>query len=253
MRWRGRVKEYIGDRLEKQGSLHFTLFDPDVIADPGAARRVAEKLVEAGTDAFMLGGSLGVTERSLDRVIEVLEPLGLPIILFPGNVNGISSRADAILFMTLLNSDDPYYIIGAQVQGAPIIRRYGLETLPTAYLIVGYGGAAGYVGRARPLPLDKPELTAAYAMAAEMLGIKYVYLEAGSGAPSPLPPDIIRAVRKAAPGLRVIVGGGIREPEAARRAVEAGAHIVVTGTIVERDPGRAAEIIAASKGLKQRS
>jgi phosphoglycerol geranylgeranyltransferase len=246
MRWRGRVDRYIGERL-RQGPLHFTLLDPDEISRPEEIVGTARRMAEAGTDAFLLGGSLGVTEGDLDRVAEALEPLGLPLILFPGNVNGISGRADAILFMSLLNSDDPYYIVGAQVQGAPIVRRHGLEALPTAYLIVGYGGAAGYVGRARPLPLEKPELAAAYTAAAEMMGMRYVYLEAGSGAPRPVSPEVVRAARGAAPRVRLIVGGGIRSPVEARRIIEAGADIVVTGTIVEESPERAAEIIRAVK------
>lgn len=101
----------------------------------------------------------------------------------------ISKYADAILFMSLLNSDDPYFIIGAQVLGAPLVARYGLETLPTGYVIVGYGGAAGCVGRARPIPYDKPELGVAYVLAARFLGMRYMYLEAGSGAPEPIPPN----------------------------------------------------------------
>ena len=249
MRWRRRVEEYVGERLRAGRPLHFTLLDPDEITDPEATVSIAKRMMEAGTDLFLLGGSLGVTESDIDGVIGVLEPLGLPIVLFPGNINGISMRADAILFMSLLNSDDTYYIIGAQVQGAPIIHRYGLEALPTAYLIVGYGGAAGYVGKARPLPIDKPEVTAAYAMAAEMLGMRYIYLEAGSGAPSPIPPRIIGAVRRAASNARILVGGGIRSPEDAVKAARAGADIIVTGTVVEENPENAVSIVRAIKTM----
>ncbi len=249
MKWRGRVKEYIEGKLSSGKPLHFTLLDPDEITNPKATLSVAEKMADAGTDVFLLGGSLGVTEHDLDAVIDVLEPLGLPIVLFPGNINGISMKADAILFMSLLNSDDPYYIIGAQVQGAPIIRRYRLEALPTAYLIVGHGGAAGYVGKARPLPLDKPEITVAYATAAEMLGMRYIYLEAGSGAPTPVPSKIVRAVKEAVSDARILVGGGIRSPEDAVKAARAGADIIVTGTVVEEDPGRAVSIVRAIKTI----
>ncbi len=246
--WRGRVAEYLAEK-RAEAPLHFTLIDPDEVSgDPDHAARLVEPMVSAGTDVILVGGSIGVSERLLDEVISSLKRYGLPVVLFPGNVNGLSREADAVLFMSLLNSDDPYYIVGAQVQGAVIVKRYGLEALPTAYLIVGYGGAAGYIGRARPLPLDKPEIAAAYALAAELLGMRYIYLEAGSGAPSPIPSEIIAAVRRAVDThTMVIVGGGIRSPEAARKAVEAGADVVVTGTIVEEDAEKAASIVRSIK------
>ncbi len=252
--WRGRVAQYLAEkRLE--APLHFTLIDPDEVSgDLDQASKLVEPMVSAGTDVILVGGSIGVSESLLDDIISSLKRYGLPVVLFPGNVNGLSKEADAVLFMSLLNSDDPYYIVGAQVQGAIIVKRYGLEVLPTAYLIVGYGGAAGYIGRARPLPLDKPEITTAYALAAEMLGMRYIYLEAGSGAPVHVPAEIIASVRKAlSSSTMLIVGGGIRSPEAARRVVEAGADIVVTGTIVEEDSERAASIVKSIKSQDRRT
>ncbi len=248
--FRGRVHKYLQDRLS-EGPIHLTLIDPDKVLGGGMTagdvREVAKALAEAGTDAFLVGGSIGVSESSVDHVVSMLRPAGLPIILFPGNLTGISREADAILFLTLLNSDDPYFIVGAQVLAAPIILRYGLEALPTAYIIVGYGGAAGYVGRARPIPYDRPELVAAHVLAARYMGMKYAYLEAGSGAPKPIPPEAIEAAAKVKGEVTLIVGGGIRRPEQAKEAINAGADAIVTGTVVEKDPMQAGEVVRAIK------
>ena len=158
--------------------------------------------------------------------------LEVPVILFPNNIAGISRHADAIWFMSLLNSMDPYYLIGAQMLGAPVVKRLGLEAIPMGYIIVGHGGAAGLVGRALPIPYEKPELAAAYAMAAECLGMRFVYLEAGSGAPRPVPESMVSVVRKAVE-IPLIVGGGLRDGKSVEKAVGAGADIIVTGTAIE--------------------
>ncbi len=248
--FRGRVHKYLQDRLS-EGPLHLTLIDPDKVAgggmSPASVRDIAASLAEAGTDVFLVGGSIGVSESSVDNVISLLRPFNLPIILFPGNLTGISGSADAVLFLTLLNSDDPYFIVGAQVLAAPLILRYGLEALPTAYIIVGYGGAAGYVGRARPIPYERPELVVAHVLAAKYMGMRYAYLEAGSGAPQPIPPQVVSAAAKVKDNITLIVGGGIRRPDQARSAVSAGADAIVTGTVVEEDPRRAEEIVRAIK------
>ena len=243
----GKIHQYLRDKVLSGEKIHLSLIDPDKAVDINQLMKVAEELKDAGTDAFLVGGSVGVSEQDTDTVVKELKRLGKPVILFPGNVTGISRYADAILFMSLLNSDDPYFIIGAQVLGAPLIMRYRLETLPTAYIIVGYGGAAGYVGRARPIPYDRPEIGAAYVLAARYLGMKYAYLEAGSGAPKPIPPEFIAAAAKIKEDLTLIVGGGIRTPEDALRAVKAGADAIVTGTVVEKDPKKAVNIIQAIK------
>lgn len=222
-------------RIEKKGALHFSLIDPEKAASINI-KAVAEVSERAGTDAFLIGGSTGVMQNDVDELIDnVRKYSSLPIIIFPGGVSNISSKADAILFMSLLNSSNPFYIIGAQMLGAPIVKKYGLEALPTAYIIIGYGGAAGYVGEARPIPYEKPELTAAYAMAAELLGMRFAYLEAGSGAPKPVPVEHVSFVRRTTE-LKIIVGGGIKSREDAYKATAAGANIIVTGTAIEDDP-----------------
>ncbi len=154
------------------------------------------------------------------------------MILFPGNVTGVAPSADAIFFSCLMNSDNPYFLTEAQALGALAIKKYDLEPIPMAYLIVGDGGAAGFVGRARGIPPNKPGLAVMYALAAEYFGMRFVYLEAGSGADGRVSQPMITAVRKAFSGT-LIVGGGITTPENASLASKSGADIVVVGTLLE--------------------
>ncbi len=241
------MEEYLRNkRLE--APLHFSLIDPEKTG-PEEAEKLGEKLASIGTDAFLVGGSLGVSPRRTSEVVTALKKTSLPVIIFPGDIGEIVPEADAILFMSLLNSDDPYFIIGAQIKGAPIVKMYGLEPLPTAYIIVGYGGAAGHVGRARPIPWEQREVAAAYALAASMLGMRFIYLEAGSGSPRPVPPEMVAAVKKAAPEVFLLVGGGIRSSDAALNVVKAGADAIVTGTVIEKG-GDVASIVKTIKSFK---
>jgi len=188
----------------------------------------------------MIGGSTFLSSSHLDSVIKAIKRItSLPVILFPNNVTGISRYADAIWFMSLLNSVDPYFLIGAQVLGAPLVKRFRLEAIPMGYIIVGEGGAASVIGRATPIPYDKPEIAVAHALAGQYLGMRFIYLEAGSGAKQPVTPLMIQAVRKAI-DIRLIVGGGIRKGEQAQKAVKAGAEIIVTGNVVETSDVRKA-------------
>ena len=134
----------------------------------------------------------------------------IPIILFPGNVTGVVPDADAILFSSLMNSENPYFITQAQALGAPSVAKFGLEPLPTAYLVIGDGTSAWFVGSARGIPFEKPKIAAAYALAAQFLGMRFVYLEAGSGAKSSVTPEMVKTVRHMFNGF-LIVGGGIKD------------------------------------------
>ncbi|MEM0083698.1 MAG: geranylgeranylglyceryl/heptaprenylglyceryl phosphate synthase [Candidatus Nezhaarchaeales archaeon] len=232
-----KVEKYLNEEIEAKGSIHISLLDPEKLAPIEAAKLV--KIIEdSGSTAIMVGGSLNVNESLMDDLIRVIkENCNLPVINFPSNVNTISRYADAIWFMSLLNSLNPYFIIGAQVQGAAIVKKYGLEALPMGYIVVGDGGTAGIVGQARPIPPHKAEVIALYALAAQYLGMRYVYIEGGSGAPEPVPPDTVRYVRSQV-NVRLVVGGGIRRREQAEALAEAGADIIVTGTILEGDDVR---------------
>jgi phosphoglycerol geranylgeranyltransferase len=160
----------------------------------------------------------------------------------------LTDAADGVLFLSVLNSLDPYFIIGAQVQAAVLIAKHypKLEVISTAYIIVGDGGAAGFVSMSKPIPYTRPDIAAAYALAANYIGFKAVYLEAGSGAPQPVPPEMVRAVRKAFPRV-LIVGGGIRSSEVARAIARERPNVVVTGTLAEEAPEKLGDIVKAIK------
>jgi phosphoglycerol geranylgeranyltransferase len=154
--------------------------------------------------------------------------------------------------MSLLNSSDPYFIIGVHVLAAPLVRKYGLEAIPLGYLIVGEGGTAAVIGKASPIPYNKPELSVAHALAAKYLGMHFVYLEGGSGVNRPVPAEMVHMVKEVV-DVPLIVGGGIRTGEQTRDIVSAGADIIVTGTIfekIERDSLRN-KIVEIMKGIKE--
>ncbi|MCW4055888.1 MAG: geranylgeranylglyceryl/heptaprenylglyceryl phosphate synthase [Candidatus Bathyarchaeota archaeon] len=235
----GAVERYILKRIKEEGAIHLTLIDPEKATAPYASR-VAKKAEKCKTTAIMVGGSTSTSTSHLNSVVKAIKhAVGIPIILFPNNVTGISKYADAIWFMSLLNSLDPYFLTGAQVLGAPLVKKHGLEALPLGYIIVGKGGAAGIVGRAVPIPFTKPEVAAAHALAAQYFGMRFAYLEAGSGASLPVPPTMIRMVKHSI-NIPLIVGGGIRNSKQAKTVVAAGADIVVTGNVIE-ETGTAGE------------
>jgi len=241
------VYEYLLERRAK-APLHMTLLDPDK-QTPDEAGPMAAHASKAGTDAIMVGGSTGVTQDKVDETVLAIKGAArVPVILFPASAANLSPHADAIYFMSLLNSREPRFIVGEQRIAAGVIRAWGLETIPMAYLVVEPGMRAGQVGHADLLPRTNPTLAVQYALAAQMLGMKLVYLEAGSGAPEPVPAGLVRAV-KAAVDIPVVAGGGVRSPAAAAALAHAGADVVVTGTIVEiaRDGSALGRIVEAVK------
>jgi phosphoglycerol geranylgeranyltransferase len=188
-----------------------------------------------GASAVLVGGSSATDQFELAKVVsDIKDSVKIPVILFPGNVTGVSPRADAILFSSLLNSEDPYFITGAQALGAIAVKKHRIEPLPTAYIIVGEGTAAWFVGRARGIPFHKSNLAVMYSLAAQYMGMRFVYLEAGSGAAQNVPAEMVAAVRKHYDGT-LIVGGGIKTPEMASTIAKAGADIIVVGTMIEKD------------------
>ena len=230
----GKTEKCLMDAVARDGTIHLSLIDPQNLTSE-AAGELALKLHDLGSAGIIVGGSTVVSQRELDHVVkEIKKKTSLPTILFPNGITGISEYADAIFFSTLMNSTNPYYITGVQALGAPLVKRYGLEPIPMGYIIVGSdSGAAGFVGQALPIPRDKPELASMYAMAAEFLGMRFVYLEAGSGSDKSVSTDMIRQVKKSI-GVKLIVGGGIRTPEQAKDIAGAGADFIVTGTVIEQ-------------------
>jgi len=230
----GKVEQYLKDRISEQGCIHFTLLDPDKSSGYDCAD-IAREAEKGGTTAIMIGGSTLASSQDLDDSIQrIKKEVKVPVILFPNGPMGVSRYADAIWFMSLLNSQNTYYIIDAQMLAAPLVKRYGLEAIPMGYVICGEGCVAGYVGHARPISYRHPKLAVGYSLAAETLGMRFVYLEAGSGAQEPIPPSMITAVKKLV-NIPVITGGGIKSSKAALAAKNAGADAIVTGNMVEEE------------------
>ncbi|MFX1389185.1 MAG: geranylgeranylglyceryl/heptaprenylglyceryl phosphate synthase [Promethearchaeota archaeon] len=227
--------EYIIKKINSEGALHFSLIDPDPLRQgPNKAGKMAKYAEDAGTDSILIGGSTVFDQNFVDKTIQAIKgKVNIPIIIFPGGISNISQYADAIFYMSLLNSCDPYFIIGQQALASYTIKSYNLEYISMAYLIVEPGATAGWIGNANLLPRRKPKLTAAYALAAEMLGFKMVYLEAGSGSEK-IPAEHVKTCSSIL-NIPIIVGGGVENKEDARSFIEAGADIIVMGTYIENN------------------
>lgn len=231
---------------EKKRKLHFTLIDPDK-QSPNEAAEKAELFASYGTDAIMLGGST-VSKQNVEYTAEAIKQLvDLPLILFPNSSDAITKHADYIFFMCLMNSKNRRLLIEEQAKGAPIIKEFGIKPISLGYIIVSTSQKPTTVEKIADLDTiregDKRKLLE-YALAAEYYGMSCVYLEAGSGAEKPVPDEMIKVVRENL-SIPIIVGGGIRDAETARKKIEAGADVIVTGTIAEKNTQKVREIIAA--------
>jgi phosphoglycerol geranylgeranyltransferase len=227
----GTTENLILNKIKLKGALCFPLIDSQNQTDYCS---IASKLENLGASGILIGGSSVADQIELSHTISQLKSaVTIPIVLFPGNVTGVVSGADAILFSSLLNSENSYYITGAQAQGAVIIDKFNLEAIPTAYLIIGEGSTAWFVGQARSIPYEKTAIAIMYTLAAKYMGMRFLYLEAGSGALQHVYPEMISAVRKHFDGV-LIVGGGITDSETASLIANAGADILVIGTLIEK-------------------
>ena len=211
------------------------LLDPDDV-EAAALPGILNNAIENKVDFIFVGGSLVTSDNLSELVRFVKSNSNIPCILFPGNAIQIDANADAILFLSLISGRNPELLIGQQVVAAPIVKRSGLEVLPTGYMLVNSGRptSASYVSNTQPIPNDKPGIAASTAMAGEMLGLKLIYMDAGSGAQDPISPRVIRAVKKNS-GLPLIVGGGINHPAKAKEALLAGADVLVVGNGVQKN------------------
>jgi len=238
--------------VRETGAAHLTLIDPDS-QGPKVAGLMAKAARKGGTDAIMVGGSIGASGTALEETVRAAKnESGLPVILFPGNAGGLCHNADAVFFMSLLNSRSVSYLIENQALGAPLVFKYGLEPLPMAYIIVEPGGTVGWVGDAKKIPRNKPELAMAYSLAGKYMGMRLVYLEAGSGADEPVPLNMIAGVKKVLNETLLIAGGGIKSGKDARALVDAGADLIVTGTGVERSEDVTAFVQEIVESIKVR-
>jgi phosphoglycerol geranylgeranyltransferase len=229
----GRVLDHLMARL-RAGPLHFTLIDPD--KSPGVkAAEIARGAVEQGSDVVLLGGSTGISREQMGGAADAVKrAVDVPVVIFPEGSTSLTPKADAVLFMSLLNSRNLNLVVRVHARAAPVVRTMGLEPIPMGYLVIAPGMKVGEVGEVDVVPRDDLALAQGYALAAQYLGMRMVYLEAGSGAPSPVPVPMVRAVR-AVLDIPVIVGGGIRTGPEARALLEAGAQVLVTGTVTEEE------------------
>ena len=226
------VLPYVHELL-KTGPVHVTLIDPDKQDFSGSAR-IAESAEKGGTHLLLVGGTTGVDHTKLDRtIVAVRENAGVPIVTFPTSSSIISDRTDAILFMSLMNSNDVKYAMREAVMGAPTIKRMGIEAIPTGYVVVEPGMLVGEVGNVELIGREDLDTAVKYAVGAQMFGMELFYLEGGSGVDQPIPSSLIAAVKRSI-DIPLVVGGGISGAARAGDAVRAGADIIVTGNILER-------------------
>jgi putative glycerol-1-phosphate prenyltransferase len=239
--------EQLSDRSRKRIAL---LVDPDGYDDNGLNELIGYINMNP-PDLLLVGGS--ILFNPIEVTITALK-LGtsLPVFIFPGNAFQLSGRADGILFLSLISGRNPEFLVGNHVLAAPYLHRSGIEVIPTGYMLIENGKSTSveYMSNTRPIPGNKPDIAVATAMAGEMLGLKSIYLEAGSGAAHPVAPDMIRAIRKHI-SLPLMVGGGIRTAETALEVFDAGADLIVAGNAMEKEPRLIKEFCEARDSLNR--
>ena len=227
----------IMQQLSAGHGCYWVLLDPDDFS-PEAGADIAFQAQQAGVDALLIGGSLMHTNHFDTFVCAVKNKVSIPVILFPGDATQLSRYADAVLFLSLISGRNPVNLIGEHVKAAPIIKDYGIESISTGYMLVESGAVTSveFMSDTRPLPRNKPMIAVAHALAAQYMGMKMLYLEAGSGAPETVPDDMIKQVRSSV-DIPIIVGGGITDAVTAVAKLTAGADIIVTGNLLRKKIG----------------
>ena len=232
---KGTVYDFLLKTIQTKGAGFLCLIDPDK-HDSHNAVSLAKRCEDSGVDAIFVGGSIMLEDNFNPSIKAIKQEVKIPVIIFPGIFNLGSPNADAILFMSMLSSRNPQLLIGDQVKAAPLIRKFGIETIPTAYLLIESGSLTSvqYMSDSMPIPRNKYDIGVAHALAAEYLGMKLVCMDAGSGAKMSVPLEMIREV-KSNINIPLIIGGGIKSPDEAREKVEAGADFIVIGNAIENN------------------
>ena len=220
--------------IENKGAGFIILIDPDKKNDEKIGQ-IVESANDNDVDAIFVGGSIMMDKFYHKRIERIKHISDIPVILFPGGVNQVNKHYDAMLFMSLISGRNPHYLIGEQVIAAPIVNDFGIETIPTGYLLIDGGSptTVEYISGTKPLPANRPDIITSHALAAQFMGMQLLYLEAGSGALNTVPVDVISKVSDEI-SLNLVVGGGIRVPEDAFEIANAGASLVVIGTAIEQ-------------------
>lgn len=213
------------------------LIDPDKVLDIGRVPQMIRQCVESKVDFIFVGGSLITTTNIANLIYTIKSHCSIPVVLFPGSNMHLEGSADALLFLSLISGRNAEFLIGQHVVAAPILRKSNLEIMPTGYMLIDSGKptTVSYISNTTPIPSDKPDIAACTAMAGELLGLKLIYMDGGSGAMNPVPPKMISMVRKSV-DLPLIIGGGINTAQKARQALEAGADVIVIGNGLEKNP-----------------
>lgn len=239
------IYQSLTDRKRTGKKSFAVLIDPDKVNAENMDQLIS-LAVDAKVDYFLVGGSL-VISSYLDECLQLIKAqCNIPTIIFPGSPSQISKYADALLYLSLISGRNPELLIGQHVISAPQVKKSGLEIMSTGYMVVD-GGApttVSYISNANPLPADKNEIAVCTAMAGEMLGMKLIYMDAGSGAKKAINESMIEKVA-ASISVPLIVGGGIKEPEKAYRNCKAGADVIVVGNAIEKDASLIKEMAAA--------
>jgi phosphoglycerol geranylgeranyltransferase len=243
----GKIYRAMQEAKQKQEARFAVLVDPDKASDSQLAA-VAKGSAAAGADFIFVGGSLVMAERMGYCLNFLRHACSLPLVIFPGSPLQIHHSADALLFLSLISGRNPELLIGQQVISAPYLHRSPLEVIGTGYLLIdgGVPTTVSYMSHTSPIPADKPDIALATALAGEMLGMRIIYLDAGSGARQPVSEAMISRLSKEITSP-LIVGGGIRTPALAQAAARAGANVIVAGNAIEQDNGLLAEMAAAVK------
>ncbi|GAB4288822.1 MAG: geranylgeranylglyceryl/heptaprenylglyceryl phosphate synthase [Ignavibacteriaceae bacterium] len=230
-----KIYNYLLDRIAAGGAAYLILLDPDKITDDKLPAFLS-KCEKAGVDGFLIGGSLMFNGDFEGFIKRLKNHTNLPTIIFPGSINQISSAADAILYLSVVSGRNADHLIGKHVQSSITIKKTGIEPISTGYMLIESGSTttAVYMSGSLPIPRNKPEIAAATALAAEYLGMKLIYLEAGSGAKQTVPDEMIKEVAKYC-SVPIIVGGGIRDANTIRQKIKNGAKIIVTGNYFENE------------------
>lgn len=237
---------------KRSGKKSFSvLIDPDKV-DVSTIDQLVSIALEASVDYFFVGGSLVISNHLDDCIKQIKANCDIPVVLFPGSPSQVSRYADALLYLSLISGRNPELLIGQHVISAPFVKKSGLEIMPTGYMVID-GGApttVSYISNASPIPADKNEIAMCTAMAGEMLGMKLIYMDAGSGAQQPITEKMIQFVSQHIE-VPLIVGGGITTPEKAYLNCKAGADVIVVGNAIEKDISLIKEMSAAIKSVKQ--
>lgn len=226
------------------------LLDPDR-TKLNQAGRIAKSLCDDGISGILVGTSFMITPFFDEFISQIKKNATKPVIIFPGGTSQVSPNADAIFFLSLLSGRNPEYLIGEQTRAAFLIKEYGLEVIPVGYLLIDSGSytSVEFISQTRPIPSNKPELACAHALAGEYLGMKMIYLEAGSGGKAHVPVAMVKAVRKCV-SVPLIVGGGIKSLKVARDIIKAGADYAVIGSIIEQGRSKTRQIIKGIRDLQ---